>query len=95
MELTEFSLQEIKDPYGILAGKRYEFWIDIELPEDDELYHSNGLMVRAIYGVSEGQGKLVKYELLERTTEAYIDAELEDDEIALIEAFCMEHVHEA
>ncbi|MBP1965285.1 DUF6509 family protein [Paenibacillus aceris] len=93
--ITSYTVEVIKDPFGILSGQRYEFLIDIEVEEDDELYSESGLYIRAIYNVDEGKSGLLKYELYEKTTQIYLDFDLEDDEVAAVEAFCKEHVLEA
>ena len=93
--ITSYTVEVIKDPFGILTGRRYEFLIDIEVEEDDELYSESGLYIRAIYNVEEGKSGLLKYELYEKTTQLYLDFELEDDEIAEVDAFCKAHVLEA
>ncbi|MCJ8013284.1 DUF6509 family protein [Paenibacillus sp. KQZ6P-2] len=95
LTITEFQVEHIKDPFRILAGKRYEYKLDIEVPEDDELYSENGLYVRAIYNEQEEGGNLVKYDLYEKTTDRYLDFDLEDDEVQVIEAFCREHLGDA
>ena len=66
MNMTEYSVELIKDPFGILTGKRYEFFIDLEVDEDDELFSENGVAVRVIYKVDGKQESIVKYELLEK-----------------------------
>lgn len=95
LTITEYQVEHIKDPFRILTGKRYEFKLDVEVPEDDELYSENGLYVRAIYSVQEEEGSLVKYDLYEKSTDQYLDFDLEDDEVQQIEAFCREHAGEA
>lgn len=89
--ITSYTVEAVKDPFGILTGQRYEFIIDIEVEEDDELYSESGLYIRAIYNVVDETGSLMKYELYEKTTELYLDFDLEDDEVAVVEAFCKEH----
>ncbi|WP_159884117.1 DUF6509 family protein [Paenibacillus puerhi] len=89
--VADYSVEAVKDPFGILEGKRYEFIIDIEVPEDDELYSEKGLYIRVIYRVEAGQGSILKYDIHERTTESYLDFDLEDDELAVLQAFCTEH----
>ncbi|WP_166239508.1 DUF6509 family protein [Paenibacillus turpanensis] len=95
VNITEFSVEKIKDPFGIISGERYEFLLSIDVPEDDELYTPSGVHVRVIYRVSDGQDGIVKHELLEGGTDKLLDFELEDDELAEVEAFCKEHLHEA
>ncbi|OCT12116.1 pullulanase [Paenibacillus pectinilyticus] len=89
--ITTYTVELVRDPFGILTGQRYEFLIDIEVEEDDELYSGSGLYIRAIYNVTEESSSLMKYELYEKTTELYLDFDLEDDEVAVVEAFCKEH----
>lgn len=89
--ITTYTVELVRDPFGILTGQRFEFIIDIEVEEDDELYSESGLYIRAIYNVTEETSVLMKYELYEKTTELYLDFDLEDDEVAVVEAFCKEH----
>ncbi|WP_282941082.1 DUF6509 family protein [Paenibacillus sp. RC67] len=95
MNITDYSVEFIKDPFGILSGKRYEFVLDIEVDEEDELYSDKGLYIRVIYSVEESATRIVRYEIFERGSEQYLEFDMEDDEIALVEAFCKEHYHEA
>ena len=37
MEITAYSVEEIKDPTNIIEGKRYEFLLDVEVDEEDHL----------------------------------------------------------
>ncbi|TDF93882.1 pullulanase [Paenibacillus piri] len=92
MTITAYSVEQVKDPFAILPGERYEFKLDIEVPEDDELYSEQGLYVRVIYRVEEGRTGVVKYEIFERETEHYLDFDLEEEEEALIDGFCKEHL---
>ncbi|SDC91696.1 hypothetical protein SAMN02799630_01713 [Paenibacillus sp. UNCCL117] len=89
--VSEYTVEFVKDPFQILEGKRYEFIIDIAVPEDDELYSEHGLYIRVIYRVADDQGAIVKYDIYERTTDTYQDFDLEDDELAVLQAFCSEH----
>jgi hypothetical protein len=92
LTITDYSREQIKDPFGILQGSRYEFLLDIEVPDDDELYTESGLYIRAIYAVEESRTGLVKYEIFERQTARYLEFELEEDEAAYIEGFCKDHL---
>jgi hypothetical protein len=94
LTITGYSVDLIKDPFGILTGKRYEWMLDIEVAEDDELHSDNGLYVRVIYVVEESKAGMVRYEIFEKTNDKYVDFELEDDELEVIEAFCKEHLTE-
>lgn len=91
INITSYTVERVKDPFGILTGTRYEFLLDIEVEEDDELYSENGLYIRVIYSVEDTQSRIAKYELYEKSTQRYIDFDLEEDEVAVVDAFCREH----
>lgn len=92
LTITNHTVKLIKDPFKILTGERYEFILEIDVPEDDELYFENGLNARVIYTVDETRTGIVKYELLERTSEKYVEFDLEDDELEVIDIFCKGHL---
>jgi Family of unknown function (DUF6509) len=95
MNITGHTVEKLEDPFGILAGERYEFFLDIEVPEDDELYSENGLKLKVLYIVEEGNSRISHYHIIENTTENILEFELEEDEIKMVEAYCTEHVGEA
>ena len=95
MEITSFSVDKVKDPFGIITGTRYEYILDLEIDEDDELYSEQGVYLRVIYSVEEEGTRIVKYELYERSTDRYLEFDLEEDELAEVDAFCREHLAEA
>ncbi|WP_374723209.1 DUF6509 family protein [Peribacillus tepidiphilus] len=92
--VTGHTVELINDEFGILSGDRYEFLLDIEVPEDDELYSEKGLYAKIIYLVEENEQKIVKYDLFEKETNYYLDFELEDEEIELLANYCKEHLPE-
>lgn len=89
-EVTEYSMELLKDPFGILTGQRYEFVLDLNIDEEDELYSAEGISLRVIYVVDGEQSRIAKYEFLKRTSNQYVDFELEEDEHAWVEAYCKE-----
>lgn len=95
LTIGEYSVEFVKDPFGILEGKRYEFLIDIDLPEDDELHSDKGLYIRVVYSVEAAGNRIVKHEIIEKETDLHLDFELEDEEEQLVAAFCQEHYNEA
>ncbi|MGE6378121.1 DUF6509 family protein [Peribacillus muralis] len=95
LNITEYSIEKLNDPFGILTGERYELFLDIEVPEEDELFSENGLYIRALFVVEEQVGKLIKYDIFEKGNEDALEFELEDDEEALITDFCLKHSNEA
>ncbi|MDF2722391.1 MAG: pullulanase [Paenibacillus sp.] len=93
--ITSYTIEAIPDKFGILSGNRYEFMLELEVDEDDELYAEEGLDLRVIYKEEDGKTSIVKYEFLERASKKYVDFELESDEAELVEAFCQAHYLEA
>lgn len=93
--ITEYSVEKLVDPFGILAGDRYEYLLDIEVEEDDELYTEGGLSIRLIY-VMDGENQTIgKYDIIAKATEEVLDFDLEDDEVSMLLTFCHEHYTEA
>lgn len=94
-EITEYSVELMKDPFGILSGTRYEFILDLAVDEEDELHHEDGVSLRVIYVVEEESRRIAKYEFLTTTSNKYLDFEMDEEEEQQILAFCGEHVSEA
>jgi len=92
MEIIGHTIEKLEDPTGILKGDRYEYILQIEVPEDDELYSENGIYLKAIIAVEEESVRVAQYQLFEKGTNAYIDLELEDDEKELVAGYCKEHL---
>lgn len=95
MNITEYTVEEIKDPTGILSGNRYEFILTIEVPEDDELYNEHGLQLKVLYLVEEKQTKIINYHFFDSLENKYLEFGLEDEEEELVSGFCREHYLEA
>jgi hypothetical protein len=93
--ITAYTVELVKDPFGILSGNRYEFILEIEVPEEDELFSEQGVLLRVIYTEGEERSGIVKYEFIERNTNKYLDFELESEEETFVEAFCKERLSEA
>ncbi|MFD6441322.1 DUF6509 family protein, partial [Peribacillus sp. NPDC060186] len=49
LNITEYSVEKLNDPFGILSGERFEYFLDIEVPEEDELFSENGLYIRVLF----------------------------------------------
>lgn len=93
MEITQFSLEEIKDPTNIIEGRRFEFLLDVEVDEEDELYSESGIEVRVLIGQkSEGETYLLNYFIKDKGKNDYLDFALEEDEEAIILEFCKEQL---
>ncbi|MCL6602087.1 DUF6509 family protein [Paenibacillus wynnii] len=90
--ITNYTVDVLKDPFGILTGKRYEFKLDLDIPEDDELHSENGIYARIILKVDEDQTSVVSNDLLERTTDRLLDFDMEAEEEEAAILFCKEHI---
>ncbi|MFD2445667.1 DUF6509 family protein [Bacillus sp. CGMCC 1.16607] len=88
MNLTLHSVEKLNDPFGILTGDRYEIFFNLEIPEDDELFHENGLLIKVLYIVDETGSRVSHYHIYEKETNKFIDIGLEDDEEALVKEMC-------
>lgn len=94
LNITSYSAEYVKDPFGILTGKRYEFIVDLDIPEEDELYSAQGIYARVIVKVEGEEISLVSYDLVDRGNEKLLEFDLEDEEEAELVAFCKEHMPE-
>ncbi|MGF2616017.1 pullulanase [Rossellomorea vietnamensis] len=91
MKITGYTVEQLEDPTGILQGERYEYLLEVEVPEDDELHTENGLLIKAIYVVDERGARIAQYYLMEQSTEKYLDFELEEEEEELITTYIAKH----
>lgn len=92
MEITQYSIEEIKDPTNIIEGKRFEFLLDVEVDEEDELYTPAGLEVRAIVGQIDEAVRLINYFITDKSNNEMLELALEEDEEAMIIDFCKEQL---
>lgn len=92
MNITQYSIDEILDPTNIIEGKRFEFLLDIEVDEDDELYSEAGLEIRAIVGLINEEVRIMNYFIIDKSNNESLEFALEDDEEAMVLAFCQEEL---
>ena len=92
MEITAFLIEEIKDPTNIIEGQRFEFLLDIEIDEEDELYTEAGVEIRAIIAKNDDEIRLVNYYLTDKGSQDLLDFALEEDEEAEIVSFAREQL---
>ncbi|MDQ0216353.1 hypothetical protein J2S13_002811 [Oikeobacillus pervagus] len=92
MKIMNHSIELLHDPFGILSGDRYEFIIDVEVAEDDELYSEYGVYIKVLYVVEEEKEGILQYHMYERTTDQYQDFLLEQEEENMLEQFCKEQI---
>ena len=93
MEITAFSIEEIKDPTNIIEGKRYEFLLDVEVDEEDELYSAAGIEIRVIVGQKDEEVRVLNYFLTDKADDKMLDFALEEEEEAMILTFVREELN--
>ncbi|OLO25134.1 pullulanase [Alkalihalophilus pseudofirmus] len=92
MEITGHTVEKLADTTGILVGDRYEFTLNVVVSEDDELHNENGIYLRVIYAYHENDGRVVQYQIHEKTTNEHIDFALEEEEVEIINNYCRQQV---
>lgn len=88
MNITGHEVDKLNDPTGILLGDRYEFLLDLEVPEEDELFTENGVYLKAIVAVVDNETRIAQYHFYEETTNQLLDFELEEEEVAIVKEYC-------
>ena len=88
MNITEYTVEQIKDPTGILSGDRYEFFLTIEFDEDDELSEEEHLQLKVLFYKDAEESKILNYDFYNSLENKYLDYGLEDEELAEIKTFC-------
>lgn len=90
--VAQYKVDKVNDPFKILIGDRYEFMMELEVDEEDELYQEEGVSLRVIYAVEENKSRVLKYEFFIGSSQQYLDFNMEDEELSMIETFCAEHM---
>ncbi|WP_307287143.1 DUF6509 family protein [Bacillus sp. SORGH_AS_0510] len=91
LNITGHEVEKLEDPFGLLSGERYEFFLELEIDEEDELYSENGIGLKVIYVTDENEDKITNYYFYERGSEKVLDFALEVDEEALVLSYCKEN----
>ncbi len=94
MNITGHTVEKLEDPFGLLTGDRYEFFLDIEVDEEDELYSEKGIGLKIIYVVDDNGPKISHYHFFEKESENVLDFALEEDEEELVKNYCAQHIIE-
>ncbi|MBW8349166.1 pullulanase [Bacillus sp. IITD106] len=92
MEITGHTVEQLLDPTGILEGDRYEFYLNIDVPEDDELYSENGIQLRIILSVIGEEMRIAHYNFIEQVTNQVLDFALEEEEEKMVKDYCANHL---
>jgi hypothetical protein len=92
LNITGHSVEKLEDPFGLLSGDRYEFFLDLEVDEEDELFSDKGVGIKVIFVIDEDEAKISTYYFYEKGSEKVLDFELEEDEKELVINYCKEHI---
>lgn len=92
MEIISYEVDEIKDPTGIIEGKRYEFLMDIDVDEEDELFTEGGIELRVIFAIDEKGERLVQHFFMSKTTREILEFAMDEDEEIEVLEFCKNHL---
>ncbi|MDF2856413.1 MAG: hypothetical protein K0Q87_2264 [Neobacillus sp.] len=92
LNITGHTVEKLEDPFGLLSGDRYEFFLEIEVDEEDELYSDKGVGVRVLFIVDEQGPRISNYHLFESGSEKVLDFELEEEEELLVFNYCKENL---
>ena len=93
MEITSYTVEEIKDPTGIIEGTRYEFLLDIEVDEEDELFTEGGVELRVILSSTESGERIVQHFFIDKRTREVLEFAMDEDEEAEVLEFCRTHMN--
>jgi hypothetical protein len=91
LNITGHTVEKLVDPFGLLSGDRYEFFLDVDIEEEDELYSDKGIGIRVLFVVDNGGPRVSNYHLYERGTERILDFALEEDEELSVFNYCQEN----
>lgn len=94
LNITEYTVEQIKDPTGILLGDRYEFFLTIEWDEEDELAEMENLQLKVLFYKDDKQSKVLNYHFYNSLENTYLDFELEEEEVLAVVNFCNTHYME-
>jgi hypothetical protein len=94
MDITGHTVEKLEDPFGLLSGDRYEFFLDLEVDEEDELFSEKGIGLKVIYVIDETGTKILQYHFFEKGSEKVLDFALEEEEEEMVNAYCKENIGE-
>ncbi|OCA90803.1 pullulanase [Bacillus sp. FJAT-27225] len=95
MEIIGHSVEYLEDPFGLLKGERFEFLLDLEIDEEDELYSEAGTGLKVIFAIEGDKKKIAQYNFFEKESGKVLDLALEEDEEEMVIQYCSNHIDEA
>lgn len=92
LNIQGHTVEKIEDPFGVLSGERFEFFLELEVEEEDELYSNKGVGIRVLFINDEKGPRISTYHLYESETEKVLDFALEEDEEEMVFNYCKENI---
>jgi hypothetical protein len=92
MDITGHTVELLEDPFGLLQGSRYEYFLNIEVDEEDELYSEKGVVLKVIFLVDGDESRILQHYFIDQASEKVLDFDLEDDELESVNAYCQQHL---
>jgi len=92
MEITGHNVEQLLDPTGILEGDRYEFFLDLDVPEDDELFSEHGIQLRVLFSVIGEERRIANYDFIEQVTNQILDFALDEEEEKMVAEYCAQYL---
>jgi hypothetical protein len=92
MNIIGHTVELLEDPFGLLTGNRYEYFLTIEVDEEDELYTEKGLLLKVLFLENGEERRILQSYFIEQETEKVLDFELEDEEIIQVKKYCEENI---
>lgn len=92
LNITGHTVEKLVDPFGLLSGDRYEFFLEIDVEEEDELFSEKGVGIKVLFIVDEKGPRISHYHLYERGTEKVLDFALEEEEEIAVFNYCRENI---
>lgn len=94
LNITGHTVEKLEDPFGLLTGDRYEFFLELDVDEEDELYSENGIGLKVIFVIDGSEEKISSYHFFESGSEKVLDFALEEDEEELVLSYCKKNISE-
>ncbi|MEH7110264.1 MULTISPECIES: DUF6509 family protein [Bacillaceae] len=94
LNITGHTVEKLEDPFGLISGERYEFFLELEVDEEDELFSEKGIGLRVLLGIDDGNARMINYHFYEQGKEEVLDFALEDDEEELILNYCKNNIED-
>ncbi len=91
LNITNHEVEKLEDPFGLLSGERFEFFLELDVEEDDELFSEKGVGLKVIFVHEESGDKISSYYFYERGSEQILDFALDEDEEELVLTYCKQH----